>query len=198
MRVVVGLGNPGAKYSHTRHNVGFMVVEELARRWRVVLDLSDRTARSAWAHIEGERVRLVEPLSYMNMSGEALNALEPLPTADTLIVVHDDIDLECGHLRVKLRGGTAGHHGLDSIVASFGEDFTRVRLGVGRPPAGHDVASFVLSGFDRGEHQLIDAGIRRAADAVECIAREGEHIAMNIFNRRHDIDRATDTPIGRN
>lgn len=197
MRVVVGLGNPGAEYSNTRHNVGFMVVEELASRWRITLGSPEDTARSAWAHIEGEPVRLVEPLRYMNLSGTALTALEPTPTADTLIVVHDDIDLECGHLRVKRRGGTAGHHGLDSIVAAYGDQFTRVRVGVGRPPLGHDVASFVLSTFDRDEHRLISAAIRRAADAVECIAREGEHIAMNIFNRRSMLDCAAVTSIGR-
>jgi PTH1 family peptidyl-tRNA hydrolase len=198
MRVVVGLGNPGVAYARTRHNVGFLTVEELARRWNVRFSDAGGYARSAWAQFDATPVRLVEPMQYMNLSGQALARLAPVPTPAEMIVVHDDIDLESGCIRVKRGGGTAGHRGLESIVAHFGERFTRVRIGVGRPARGGDAASFVLSAVESAEHETMTAAVGRAADAVECILRVGEQQAMNVFNRRIvSADVAATAPSGR-
>jgi len=198
MRIVVGLGNPGRAYAHTRHNVGFCVVDELARRWDIRLGRPHRGLRMTRGVICGQPTTLVEPQMYMNVSGDALAQLDGSIAAPALIVIHDDLDLATGRLRVKRGGGTAGHHGLDSIVARYGADFTRVRIGIGRAPHGTDPAEHVLSNFEGDEGELIAAAIQRAADAVECIVRDGDVHAMNCFNvRPHGERTAGVTPIGR-
>ena len=184
MRIVVGLGNPGSAYEATRHNVGFAVVEELAQRWRLPLGRTRGGVRMVHGPIAGQDVTLVEPQMYMNVSGVALARMIPPVTAKDLVVVHDDLDLQCGSVRVKRGGGTAGHHGLDSIVECFEADFTRVRVGIGRTPQGTATVDHVLSRFDAEECEIISGALQRAADAVECILREGENNAMNRFNMR--------------
>ncbi len=184
MRVIVGLGNPGSAYQGTRHNVGFAVVEELAERWRLALGRTRGGVRMARGLVAGHDVTIVEPQMYMNVSGVALAQMKPAVTAKDLVVVHDDLDLECGSVRVKRGGGTAGHHGLDSIVECFEGDFTRVRVGIGRPAYGTTTEDHVLSRFDAEEFEIMSPALRRAADAVECVLREGENIAMNRFNVR--------------
>ncbi len=182
MRVVVGLGNPGIRYARTRHNVGFAVVEELERRWGWLLGPVGAGLRLAVGRRGDESVMLVEPQMYMNLSGEALTALEPPVQARDLVVVHDDLDLCAGRIRVKCGGGTAGHRGVNSIATDFGPDFTRVRLGVGRPPQGMDPSDFVLSVCEPEEWEAIGAVVQRAGDAVECLLHEGAEVAMNRFN----------------
>ncbi len=184
MRVVVGLGNPGEAYARSRHNVGFAVVTELARRWALSLHATSSALHVAESDRSGAPTLLALPQMYMNRSGEALTRLQPPVTAAQLIVVHDDLDLDLGMLRVKRGGGTAGHHGLDSIVEHYGHNFTRVRVGVNRPPHGEDVATYVLAQFDTHEKESAGAAIQRAADAVECVLRDGEEAAMNRFNAR--------------
>ncbi len=181
MHVVVGLGNPGKTYADTRHNVGFLVVEELARRWRWPLSPAQHGLRRSEGRIGDQAVMLLEPQTYMNRSGDALAGLSDVRDRH-LIVIHDDLDLGLGRIRVKVGGGTAGHHGLDSVVAYFGTGFTRVRVGVGRPYDGADTVSFVLSKFTPGEHEVVNQAVHNAADAVECIVREGTPAAMNRFN----------------
>jgi PTH1 family peptidyl-tRNA hydrolase len=198
MRIVVGLGNPGNEYAATRHNVGFMVVEELATRWRLVLQPSGRSAHLAQGVIAGEQTLLMEPQLYMNRSGDALAAVAPLALPSELVVVHDDLDLEFGSVRVKRGGGTAGHRGLDSVAARCGRDFTRVRVGIGRPAHGEDVVGYVLSAFPAEQRDAVAAAVERAADAVECVLRDGEEKAMNCFNARAKGGTATArAPIGR-
>ncbi len=198
MRVVVGLGNPGGAYAATRHNAGFAVMEELSRRWRLPLGPVHRGARAAQGMVAGEDTMLIEPHLYMNHSGDVLAALELRVATAQLIVVHDDLDLDLGCVRVKRGGGTAGHRGLDSIVAQCGAEFTRVRVGIGRPPAGAEVVDYVLSPFDVNQHDLVSAAVQCAADAVECVLREGEERAMNCFNVRAKSDAsAAAAPIGR-
>jgi PTH1 family peptidyl-tRNA hydrolase len=182
MRTVVGLGNPGHEYAGSRHNVGFAVVEELARRWGSPLGPVRRGVRMARGTAAGKHVALIEPQMYMNRSGPALIRSGRHIEVTELTVVHDDLDLELGCVRVKRGGGTAGHHGLDSIVECIGRDFTRVRIGVGRPPREKGAVSHVLSKFKNEESEIIAAAITRAADAVECIVIEGEERAMNVFN----------------
>lgn len=184
MRIVVGLGNPGAAYAGSRHNVGFMVVEELAQRWRWSLGVRHHGVRMVQGMIGTEAVVLAQPQLYMNRSGAALSGIPQLTTATDLIVVHDDIDLDVGRVCVKCGGGTAGHRGLESIVAQYGDQFTRVRVGVGRPPRGVDAADYVLCTLPREEQAVIADAVHRAAEAVECILHDGEAVAMNRFNVR--------------
>lgn len=183
MRFLVGLGNPGSAYADTRHNVGFMVVDELARRWRAALE-PRRSVRLGRTVIAGEQAMLIEPQLYMNRSGTALADAMPAASVSDLIVIHDDLDLELGRVRVKRGGGNAGHHGLDSIAEYAGNDFTRVRIGIGRPARGEDVVDYVLSPFTDDQHARVDDAIQRAADAVESVLREGEEKTMNCFNVR--------------
>jgi len=182
MRVIVGLGNPGSRYAETRHNVGFAVIAELVQRWRVLLGPTRNGSRLAHGSIENEQVLLVEPQMYMNMSGEALSQLQPPVSAAELIVIHDDLDLACGRLRIKRGGGSGGHRGIDSIVERYGTEFVRVRIGVGRPRAGEDPAEHVLSPFADDEHDSIAAAAKRAADAVQCVLKYGVEVTMNRFN----------------
>jgi PTH1 family peptidyl-tRNA hydrolase len=199
MRVIVGLGNPGHRYAATRHNVGFAVLEELARRWRLPFGPTRHGGRLAPGLIDNEQVLLVEPQRYMNMSGPALSELQPLVSAAELIVVHDDLDIECGRIRVKRGGGTGGHRGIESIAEHYGPDFVRVRVGIGRPPAGEDPAAYVLSPFADAEREPITAAVARAADAVECIQRHGVEGAMNRFNTRSkSASPVTAVPVRRN
>jgi PTH1 family peptidyl-tRNA hydrolase len=172
---VVGLGNPGRSYERTRHNAGYLVADELAKRhdgsWRkrkrveaapVTLGLNDAT--------------LLKPTTFMNDSGSAVSDHRP----EDLIVVHDDLDLEAGTVRVKVGGGAGGHNGLRSIIGRVGNDFVRVRIGIGRPPAGVTVTDYVLSRMD----PVVRDAIPTAADAVEFVVEHGPEAAMNRFNVR--------------
>ena len=172
---VVGLGNPGRSYERTRHNAGYLVADELARRhagtWRkrkkteaapVTLGLTDAT--------------LLKPTTFMNNTGSAVSDYRP----ENLVVVHDDLDLETGTVRVKVGGGAGGHNGLRSIIGRLGNDFVRVRIGIGRPPAGLGVTDYVLGKMN----STVRDAIPRAADAVETVVEEGPEAAMNRFNAR--------------
>src|SRR5437899_4370167 len=182
--LVVGLGNPGREYAQTRHNVGWMVVDELARRH----DGSFRakfSGRLAEVRLGELRLALLEPETYMNESGRSIGAAARFfkAPAESLLVVHDDVDLEEGRLQTRLGGGLAGHNGLRSIAQALGtQDFLRLRIGIGRPGRGdrRPVSDYVLSEF---EPEIdVDALTARAADAVETIAREGLEPAQQRFN----------------
>jgi peptidyl-tRNA hydrolase, PTH1 family len=184
--LVVGLGNPGREYGDTRHNVGFMVVEELARRH----DAGFRSKFSglvAHVRIQGHRVALLEPQTFMNDSGKSVAAAArfykvPFPS---LLVVHDEVDLAVGRLQIRLGGGLAGHNGLRSVVRQLGSpDFLRLRIGVGRPERGdpRPVADFVLSPFE--PEVDVEGIVGRAADAVEVLAADGAEAAQQRFNER--------------
>ena len=199
MRVIVGLGNPGSRYATTRHNVGVTVVAELARRWRLSLGPTPYGSLLARGSIDSEPVLIVEPQMYMNMSGLALSQLQPPVNAAELIVVQDDLDLECGRLRIKRGGGAGGHRGVESIVERYGSEFVRVRIGVGRPSVGEDPAEDVLSPFADTEREAIAVAVTRAADAVECILRHGVEVAMNQYNTRsNSAPPLAAGPLGRN
>ncbi|MBI4518204.1 MAG: aminoacyl-tRNA hydrolase [Deltaproteobacteria bacterium] len=182
MYLVVGLGNPGRRYAATRHNVGFMVIERLAERWRIELTRAMPGLKIGEGGVAGQAVRLVEPERFMNTSGEALLPLQP--QAASLIVIHDDIDLAYGQLRVKRGGGAGGHRGVASIMECSGADFVRVRLGVGRPQPGEDAVAHVLAAFRPEELEHLAPLLETAADAVETVLREGLEAAMNRFNQR--------------
>jgi PTH1 family peptidyl-tRNA hydrolase len=200
MWVVAGLGNPGEVYEATRHNVGFAVVERLAARWGVSFGRPRRGSRVARANIRGQRVALVEPLTFMNCSGEALSGLDAdlRPALSEVIVVHDDLDLALGRVSIKRGGGSGGHRGLVSIISWAGADLTRVRVGIGRPPLGHDPAGYVLRRFQPEELATAEEAIDRAADAVEMILSDGVERAMNACNRRPAAEERPATTVRRN
>jgi PTH1 family peptidyl-tRNA hydrolase len=178
---VVGLGNPGPKYARTRHNVGFAVIELLAERWNLG---SPRPFMGALCW-RGTRV-LVQPQCYMNLSGDPVGRVVRYYDGDPaqVIVIHDELDLQPGTVRVKSGGGHGGHNGLRSIVAHLGPDFARVRIGVGKPPDPERGADFVLSRFALDERAKIDEALAHAADAVEDILALGVRAAMNRWNQR--------------
>jgi peptidyl-tRNA hydrolase, PTH1 family len=182
--LVVGLGNPGREHAGDRHNAGWMVVDELARRHHGSFR-SKFSGKLAEIRLDGQRIGLLKPETYMNLSGSSLGAAArfykvPL---DSIAVVHDEVDLEPGRIQVRLGGGLAGHNGLRSIRQAFGSaDFLRVRLGVGRPRRGdrRPVADYVLSPFQPEDDA--EALVARAADAVETLARDGLDEAQRRFN----------------
>ena len=183
----VGLGNPGDEFSRTRHNVGAEVVELLARRHGGKLRGSKGRARGDEVRIGDKRVALAIPLTYMNDSGEAVGALARRlgVEADRIVIVHDELDLEPAVLRVKVGGGLAGHNGLRSIKQHLHTDeFTRVRIGVGKPPSKERGADHVLSRVSKREREAMDVTIEEAADAVERIVTDGVDAAMNRYNSR--------------
>lgn len=186
MRLVVGLGNPGPAYARTRHNAGFLALEELASRWEATFRKA-RSSERAEVLLEGITVILLRPLTFMNLSGEALRPLRRRVglRAQDMLVVHDDIDLSEGEVRVKKGGSSGGHLGVMSVIESMGSaDFLRVRLGVGRPPAPEEAAGYVLEPLDDGAMRRLKDTAARGADAVECVLLEGEEEAMRRFNRR--------------
>lgn len=185
MKVIVGLGNPGRKYERTRHNAGFIAVDELAKSLRVAISQEKHHAFIGRARVDSEEAVLVKPQTYMNDSGRAVAALlrDTYTAASDLIVIHDELDLPLGSVRVKTGGGHGGHNGLRSIIEHLGSgDFIRVRIGVGRPAVSVDAADYVLSPFLAEEWEIADQAFARAADAVKGILREGPARAMNIFN----------------
>ena len=170
------MGNPGRSYERTRHNVGFLVADELARRhggsWR-----KRKKAEAAPITLGFQDVTLLKPTTFMNNSGSALAGHNG---AEDLIVVHDDLDLPEGDVRVKVGGGAGGHNGLRSVIGRCGPDFVRVRVGVGRPPPGMGVTDYVLGKMNAAVRDAVP----RAADAVEAVAADGPEAAMNRFNAR--------------
>lgn len=180
---IVGLGNPGRRYAKTRHNIGFMVVGEIAERYGI--ELTDKGSYMIGkGSIEGNSVILAEPLTFMNLSGLAVREAIRKPGIDpeNLIVIHDDIDMETGKLKIRKRGSSGGHKGIQSIIENIGtKEFIRVKIGVGREE-GVLVEDYVLSKFGRDEVPLIKDAIQGAADAVVTILTEGPDKAMNRFN----------------
>jgi PTH1 family peptidyl-tRNA hydrolase len=187
MRVIVGLGNPGREYRETRHNVGFMVVDEIARRHNLTLAMAPSQIPDAMLakKFGGDAVLVAKPLTFMNNSGEAVAALAryyDVPIGDLLVVI-DEVALPFGRLRARARGSAGGHNGLKSVVARLGTtEFARLRLGVGRGDARKDLADHVLSKFEADEQSALGEFIARAADAAEMFAAEGIEKVMNTYN----------------
>jgi PTH1 family peptidyl-tRNA hydrolase len=187
VRVVVGLGNPGLEYRKTRHNLGFWVIDLLAERWQVCLSRQAFLSFVGDTQQQGEKVLLVKPQTYMNRSGEAIVKMRDfyhLALPD-ITVIHDDLDLPLGRIRIKRGGGGAGgNRGVASLIAVLGsKDFIRVKIGIGRPPAGQDPANFVLQPFTPVEEAFILPAVAQAATAVEIFLSEGLDKAMALFNR---------------
>lgn len=185
MKLIAGLGNPGGRYRGTRHNVGFEVLDLVARRhglhfgpWRELAELAE------WRRPDG-RVSLVKPLTFMNLSGDAVSALVAFYKVDLadVLIVCDDVNLPVGQLRVRPSGSSGGNNGLKSVTASLGTDeFSRLRIGVGRGNPARDLADHVLSRFAPEEMSGIDEAVTRAADAIEMWIVDGTARVMNAFN----------------
>jgi len=186
VKLIVGLGNPGKRYERTRHNVGFLVVDWLAQRHAVRVEMRlDEVLVGEWRD-DGTRVIFAKPQTFMNRSGSAVKNLlhECRETPDDLLVVYDDLDLPFGRIRIRAKGSAAGHRGMLSILEHLGDaSFSRVRVGIGRPPEGVDPADYVLAPVDGEEAVEFDKVIERAADAVDCFISEGLQRAMELYNR---------------
>jgi PTH1 family peptidyl-tRNA hydrolase len=189
MILVVGLGNPGKRYSLSKHNIGFMVVDELAKRLGVSLDRIDSMSLCGDTVFEEEKIVFLKPQTYMNLSGKAVSEFVnfyKIPPGN-VISVYDEMDLPLGTLKIKLGGGSAGHKGIESIITALGNDgFVRVRVGIGKPGQRSETVNHVLSSFNKGETKLMEEALSRAADAVLEIATRGVESAMNKFNRKPD------------
>jgi peptidyl-tRNA hydrolase, PTH1 family len=192
LKIVAGLGNPGSKYQETRHNIGAMVACRLAEQHGIALKKSGHQALYGVGRIGGEEVTILLPQTFMNLSGasvaSACKSLGVVP--GDLIVVHDEIEIPFGTLRIKVGGGHGGHNGLRSVNAVLGSgDYVRVRVGVGRPPQGNDVAGYVLSRFSAAESADLADFLGAGCDAVETILLRDSATAMNEFNNRSFVSR---------
>ena len=184
MKLVVGLGNPGARYRATRHNIGFRVVERLAERWEIECRKGRYDAEVGVGAVAGARAVLAKPHTFMNASGEAVVKLRRAYRVQPaeIIAVYDDLDLPVGRVRIRGGGRAGGHRGVASLIAVLGTEFARVRVGIGRPEGDHDPVDFVLERFDVGERPVVEEAIERAADGVEALVRDGLERAMSAFN----------------
>ena len=190
MKLNVGLGNPGREYSGTRHNIGFAVLGALARKHGINFDKRCCHSRAGEGRIGGQEVALAKPQTYMNLSGDAVAALMRryrIKLTDILII-HDDLDLPLGKIRLRAGGSAGGHNGLKSIIASVGSmDFARLKIGIGRPETADaprcEVVDHVLSDFDAADRKTAEEAVARSVEAVETILADGLEAAMNRFNR---------------
>lgn len=191
MHLIVGLGNPGTKYERTKHNVGFDVISQLADDWNIPQAGLAMKAMYGKGTAEGGKVMLVKPMTYMNLSGEAVQAYVhyyKIDPAAELIVVYDDIDLRPGRIRIRKKGSAGGHNGMKSIIQALGTDqFTRVRVGIGSKPPGWDLANYVLAPFQSADRGLVDEAVRDAADAIRLIVRGETDRAMNLYNTEKTV-----------
>lgn len=186
MRLLVGLGNPGNAYAQTRHNIGMWTLERAAARWSIRL-VRHGLAHRGYGRLGSELIELAGTLDWMNLSGPPLKGLlrEFKLTAEDLIVIHDDLDLDLGRLRIKLAGGHGGHNGIKSVIEALGtQQFVRVKIGIGRPAPGQNSADYVLEQFTRDEMVVLEPSLERAVDALECLIHRGAAAAMNQFNVR--------------
>jgi PTH1 family peptidyl-tRNA hydrolase len=190
MWLVVGLGNPGSEYERTRHNLGFMVVDELAARAAASPPKAKLGAEVREGKLGAERVLLCKPMEYMNLSGEAVGRVASFwkVPASQMVIVYDDLDLPFGQLRLAGSGGHGGHNGMRSIIATMGRDFFRVRVGIGRPHQAEDASRRVLGGFSKTEQEELPILISEASEAVQTMIREGLIPAMNRFNKKRDTN----------
>lgn len=183
MYIIAGLGNPGKKYENTRHNIGFITLDYLAERHDIKINKIKHKALVGEGRISGQKVLLVQPQTYMNLSGESLREVMDYYKVDIedMIVIYDDIDLEAGAVRIRKKGGPGTHNGMRSIVQHLGTDFPRIRMGIGKDRRG-DLVDFVLGGFTKEDKEVLEPAIERAALAIEMYIGEGIEKAMNQYN----------------
>ncbi len=191
MKLIVGLGNPGIEYQFTPHNLGFLAVDRIAEQYGAHISNRRCKAQTGKATIAGHEVLLAKPETYMNLSGlsvrELVNEYEIDPTKD-LVVIYDELDLPFGAIRIRPRGGTAGHNGMESVVGALGgtQEFLRIRLGIAPDYPVRDGASYVLSQLKKSQMTTVDEMLDAASEAVKIILTDGPEAAMNRFNRKPD------------
>ncbi len=187
MYIIVGLGNPTDKYQATRHNIGWDAITRLSDDYRIPLDAKKHKAICGTGYIEGQKVVLAQPVTYMNLSGESVRELVDYYkiTPQEVIVIYDDISLEVGQLRIRKKGSAGGHNGIKSIISHLGTDeFPRIKIGVGDKPKDWDLADYVLSRFTKEEQVTIREALKDTSDACKMILTEGIEPAMNLYNRK--------------
>ena len=188
MYIIVGLGNPGKEYAHTRHNVGFDTLDVLADKWNIDISVRKHRALIGKGIIEGQKVILAKPQTYMNLSGESVRELLDFYKVDEtseLIIIYDDISLAPGQLRIRMKGSAGGHNGIKSIISHLGgQEFLRIKVGVGEKPKGYDLADYVLGHFAKEEKDSMEQAKKRAAEAAAMLVSGDVLAAMNEFNRK--------------
>ena len=188
MFIIAGLGNPTKQYEGTRHNVGFEVIDRISEKYNIDVDAKKHRALIGKGIIQGHKVILAKPQTYMNLSGESVRSLLDYYKVDEeheLIVIYDDISLDVGQLRIRAKGSAGGHNGMKNIIAHLGSQvFPRIKVGVGEKPAKYDLADYVLGHFSKGEAKLMDEGYDHAVHAVELIVSGQINEAMNEYNRK--------------
>ena len=188
MYIIAGLGNPGKQYEETRHNIGWQVIDELAGKYNIRVTESKFKGLIGKGMIGGEKVVLVKPLTFMNLSGECIREVTNFYKIDEtsqLIVVADDISLDVGQIRMRKKGSAGGHNGLKNIIAHLGhENFMRIKMGVGDKPAGYNLADYVLGHFSKEEEKILAESKKTAVLAIETIMSDGIDKAMNLYNTK--------------
>lgn len=188
MFIIVGLGNPGKDYEKTRHNVGFDAIDALMDAYHGTESGTQSKAKIAKCVIEGQKALLVKPMTFMNLSGEAVRGLVDYYKVDPeseLLVIYDDISLEPGNIRIRKKGSAGGHNGIKSIISHLGtQNFQRIKIGVGEKPKNWDLADYVLSRFPKEDRVLVDEAMIRAVDAASLIVRDEVDEAMNLYNKK--------------
>lgn len=187
MHIIIGLGNPTTKYQATRHNIGWDAVTRIADDFKMSLDTKGHKALCGKGYIEGEKIILAQPLTYMNLSGESVRELVDYykVSPEDIIVIYDDISLEVGQLRIRKKGSAGGHNGIKSIISHLGTDeFPRIKIGVGDKPKDWDLADYVLSRFSGEEQVAIRDALKDASDACKLMITTGIEDAMNQYNKK--------------
>lgn len=188
MYIIIGLGNPGSRFTGTRHNIGFAIIDTLARKHNIKIKSINHYSLIGKGSIEGHKVFLAKPITYMNLSGECVSSIIDYYHIDEkseLIIISDDISLTTGQIRMRKKGTDGGHKGLKSIIDILGHnEFIRMKIGVGGKPTGHDLAGHVLGHFDDDEAKTMRGCITNAVAAIECILEEGLEKAMNKYNKK--------------
>lgn len=188
MYIIAGLGNPTAQYQGTRHNVGFDVIDKLADRYNISVEGRKSRALVGKGIIEGQKVLLVKPQTFMNLSGESIRGLVDYYKIDPeteLLVVYDDISLDVGQLRIRKKGSAGGHNGIKNIIAQLDTQvFARIKVGVGEKPKGYDLADYVLGHFSKAEREMMEEGYENALEAIKLFLNDEIDQAMNLYNRK--------------
>lgn len=186
MKLIVGLGNPGKQYEKTRHNIGFEVIDYLSEQLHIPLDQAKHKGVYGFGNVRGEKVFLLKPLTYMNLSGESVRPLMDYYNIELedLIVIYDDLDLPVGRIRLRQKGSAGGHNGMKSIIAHVGsQEFNRIRVGVNRPSNGQAITDYVLSRFSKDEQEIIDQVVVKCSEACEATLEKPFLQVMNEFNQ---------------
>lgn len=188
MYIIVGLGNPDRQYQNTRHNIGFDVIDVIASKNSITVGERKHKALIGKGFVGGQKVVLVKPQTYMNLSGESVREVIDFYKIDEkseLIVISDDVSLDVGQIRIRKKGSAGGHNGLKNIILHLGHDeFQRVKMGVGEKPEGYDLVDYVLGHFPKEEREIMDESAKHAADAIEVMITDGADAAMNLYNKK--------------